>query len=122
METVTFKPRPVQKPRVPIWCAGWWPKKAPFRRAARYDGVFPLGEKDRLKPEDFRNILDYVKEHRKTKGRFDLVLLGRSRGEPHLDSWIRDYEDAGASWFVELIMGADYDKYAERISRGPPAQ
>ena len=122
IETVTFKPRPVQKPRVPIWCAGWWPKKAPFRRAARYDGVFPLGEKDRLKPKDFRDILGYVKEHRKTKGQFDLILLGRSRGDPHHDSWIRDYEDAGASWFVELIMGADYDKYAERISKGPPSQ
>jgi alkanesulfonate monooxygenase SsuD/methylene tetrahydromethanopterin reductase-like flavin-dependent oxidoreductase (luciferase family) len=37
-----FKPRPIQKPRVPIWCAGWWPIKKPFRRAAQYDGIFPF--------------------------------------------------------------------------------
>src|SRR5919202_2507053 len=28
-------PRPRQSPRIPIWVAGTWPKKPPFRRAAR---------------------------------------------------------------------------------------
>src|SRR3970282_1786048 len=36
-----FEPRPVQRPRIPIWVAGFWPARAPFRRAARWDGVFP---------------------------------------------------------------------------------
>src|SRR5689334_13471095 len=35
-----FLPRPVQ-PRIPVWVAGTWPKKPPFRRAARWDGVVP---------------------------------------------------------------------------------
>lgn len=34
-----FLPKPVQSPRIPIWIAGTWPHKLPFRRAARYDGV-----------------------------------------------------------------------------------
>ena len=38
---VTMLPRPVQRPRIPIWCGGRWPDKAPFRRAARWDGVMP---------------------------------------------------------------------------------
>src|SRR2546422_5919698 len=36
-------PRPLQSPRIPIWVAGMWPAKAPLRRAARWDGVIPIG-------------------------------------------------------------------------------
>ncbi len=34
-----FNPKPVQEPRVPVWVAGKWPNKPPFRRAARWDGA-----------------------------------------------------------------------------------
>ena len=37
-----FLPVPLQQPRIPIWVAATWPNKRPFRRAARWDGVFPL--------------------------------------------------------------------------------
>jgi hypothetical protein len=37
-----FLPKPVQTHRVPIWVADMLPSKAPFRRAAKWDGVFPL--------------------------------------------------------------------------------
>ncbi|MBN1248328.1 MAG: LLM class flavin-dependent oxidoreductase, partial [Anaerolineae bacterium] len=37
-----FRPKPVQSPRIPIWVGGVWPAKAPFRRMARWDGMFPL--------------------------------------------------------------------------------
>ncbi len=40
-ETV-FLPTPVQQPHIPIWVAGAWPNKRPFRRAARWDGVLPV--------------------------------------------------------------------------------
>jgi predicted enzyme related to lactoylglutathione lyase len=39
---VRFLPAPLQRPRPPVWVAGIWPGGAPFRRAARFDGVFPL--------------------------------------------------------------------------------
>jgi alkanesulfonate monooxygenase SsuD/methylene tetrahydromethanopterin reductase-like flavin-dependent oxidoreductase (luciferase family) len=35
-----FEPRPVS--RIPIWVAARWPNRRPLRRAARYDGVFPI--------------------------------------------------------------------------------
>ena len=31
----TFDPRPVQRPRIPIWAAARWPARKPVRRAAR---------------------------------------------------------------------------------------
>ncbi len=42
-----FAPTPVQMPRPPIIVAGTWPRQAPLRRAARWDGYFPL----RLRPD-----------------------------------------------------------------------
>lgn len=33
---------PAQRPRVPVLPGGWWPNRAPFRRAARWDGVMPF--------------------------------------------------------------------------------
>jgi alkanesulfonate monooxygenase SsuD/methylene tetrahydromethanopterin reductase-like flavin-dependent oxidoreductase (luciferase family) len=39
---VSFRPTPLQSPRIPIWVGGWWPKKPPLRRAARGDGVCPI--------------------------------------------------------------------------------
>ncbi len=36
-----FLPKPLQAPRIPIWVAGNWPHKAPFRRMARWDGMVP---------------------------------------------------------------------------------
>src|SRR4029079_11269872 len=35
-------PRPFQRPRSPIWLAARWPRRRPIRRAARWDGVFPI--------------------------------------------------------------------------------
>jgi alkanesulfonate monooxygenase SsuD/methylene tetrahydromethanopterin reductase-like flavin-dependent oxidoreductase (luciferase family) len=35
-----FEPRPVSK--IPIWVAARWPNRRPLKRAARYDGVFPI--------------------------------------------------------------------------------
>ena len=31
-----------RRPRIPIWLAARWPRKRPIRRAARWDGVFPI--------------------------------------------------------------------------------
>lgn len=35
IDDVVFLPTPVQRPRVPVWVGGFWPNKAPMRRAAR---------------------------------------------------------------------------------------
>jgi alkanesulfonate monooxygenase SsuD/methylene tetrahydromethanopterin reductase-like flavin-dependent oxidoreductase (luciferase family) len=37
-----FLPATLQQPRIPIWVGGKWPNRAPFRRAAQWDGVFPI--------------------------------------------------------------------------------
>src|SRR4051794_7368001 len=37
-----FEPPPVQQPRIPVWVAARWPHRRPVRRAARWDGLFPI--------------------------------------------------------------------------------
>ena len=43
VDGMRFLPRPIQRPRIPIWVAGFYGKPRPLRRAARYEGFFPVG-------------------------------------------------------------------------------
>src|SRR4030095_4510043 len=40
VDGIQFLPRPVQRPGVPVWVAGFPGNVKPMRRAARYDGFF----------------------------------------------------------------------------------
>src|SRR6266540_2438316 len=39
VDPVTFRPRPVQSPSLPVWVGGGWPGRAVIGRAARCDGI-----------------------------------------------------------------------------------
>lgn len=109
-----FLPRPLQTPRIPIWTAGLWPRKAPFRRAARWDGVFPLGQDlpytAMMSPDDVRAVVDYVRQLRAEAGLahqpFDVAHSGISSGT----GWKSDselaqtYAAAGVTWWVEHVV------------------
>jgi Luciferase-like monooxygenase len=43
IDSMRFLPRPVQRPGVPIWVAGFYGNSKPLRRAIRYQGFFPVG-------------------------------------------------------------------------------
>ncbi|MFQ5951007.1 MAG: LLM class flavin-dependent oxidoreductase [Candidatus Geothermarchaeales archaeon] len=133
LKETLFLPTPIQSPRIPIWVAGMWPKKAPFRRAARWDGVFPLklGLDERLKPEDLRDILTYIKKHRAGGMVFDVVHSGVTSGrdrEQDADMVAR-YAEVGVTWWLEVTwLQKDIEKWRPssleemqaRIRRGPP--
>jgi len=120
IDEVIFNPRPIQRPRVPIWCAGTWPIKAPFRRAARYDGVFPLGITGDMELEDYSDAANYVKKLRGSMKDFDIVIIGQSTGDSEKDLWINESEALGVTWYLEVRMGYDFDKFLEIITKGPP--
>jgi alkanesulfonate monooxygenase SsuD/methylene tetrahydromethanopterin reductase-like flavin-dependent oxidoreductase (luciferase family) len=42
IDDLAFLPTPVQRPRVPIWAAGYAGRCGPLHRAARVDGFFPV--------------------------------------------------------------------------------
>jgi alkanesulfonate monooxygenase SsuD/methylene tetrahydromethanopterin reductase-like flavin-dependent oxidoreductase (luciferase family) len=122
---VRFEPRPLQRPRIPIWIGGGWPARRPFRRAAEWDGVFPIlkGEPDELTmaPEQLREIVAYTYAHR-LAGRpaLDVIMEGNSEGDR---AALADFEAAGLTWYVEKLgwWRGDLAHTREQVRRGPPA-
>ncbi|MCZ7544028.1 MAG: LLM class flavin-dependent oxidoreductase [Anaerolineae bacterium] len=109
VEGAHFTPPPVQQPRIPIWVAGFWPGRAPFRRAARWDGVYPLLRGDvpyDISPDTYREIVAYIAAHRESDAPFDVV---HSNGGDPQDAPTRDldrvaeYADAGVTWWLEQV-------------------
>jgi alkanesulfonate monooxygenase SsuD/methylene tetrahydromethanopterin reductase-like flavin-dependent oxidoreductase (luciferase family) len=85
-----FEPRPVQQPRIPVWVASVWPNRRPLRRAARWDGVFPI---DMPGPEALAEVLAAVDELREPNaGEYELVVTNPAGTDP--EPWI----EAGATW------------------------
>ncbi len=125
----TFVPRPVQRPRIPIWVAGGWPRQAPFRRAARWDGVFPLragsvGPEDwMLSPDEIREMGALIAGLRQSDRPFEVVVGGETSGGDASGSGDpAAYAAAGATWWLEAIHGmrGALDDMRARIRRGPP--
>ena len=119
-----FLPTPVQMPRIPIWVAGTWPKRPPFRRAARFDGVIPVSGdmQSSLLPAQLRELVDYVKQLRGTGGSFDVVYTADTLSNGDEERRIvAAYTDAGATWWLESILPQRLPSQArDRIRRGPP--
>ncbi|WP_241004276.1 LLM class flavin-dependent oxidoreductase [Conexibacter sp. SYSU D00693] len=86
-----FLPRPVQRPRIPIWLAARYPNRRPVRRAARFDGLFPI---DLPGPEGLEELLDVVREERGSLDGFDVVAEREPGADP--EPWVQ----AGATWVL----------------------
>lgn len=125
-ETV-FVPTPVQQPRIPIWVAGRWPARRPFRRAARFDGVFPIfegiGHTDRPSPARLGEVVSFVaseREARRVEEPFDVIVEAQSDG-PAADL-VASYEEVGLTWWIEKLgwFRGSVDEVRARIEAGPP--
>ncbi len=126
-DEVRLLPRPVQRPRIPVWVAGFWPNKRPFRRAARWDGVFPIVWSDdgwtRMTPGVLAEIVGYVQEHREGDGPFDVVLADLTPPDPdEAGEELAPLAEAGLTWWQETLGMPDrpLDYYRERVRAGPP--
>ena len=86
----TFSPRPVQRPRIPVWLAARWPSRRPLRRAAAWDGLFPI---DLPGPDALAELAEEVRELRRAAVEpFDLVVTNPPGTDP------RPWGAAGATW------------------------
>jgi alkanesulfonate monooxygenase SsuD/methylene tetrahydromethanopterin reductase-like flavin-dependent oxidoreductase (luciferase family) len=128
IEETQFRPGPVQFPRIPIWVAGTWPNKRPFRRAARWDGVFPLGvgqgQLDMVTPNVMTEIATYVMEHRTDDAPFDIVHSGITPGDSATEDAqiVAPYAALGVTWWLENINPerGSFQKMRRRVRSGPP--
>jgi len=125
VEQAQFLPRPLQSPRIPIWIAGTWPHRAPFRRAAHYDGAVPVvGDfSSSLTAADLLELVEFVRSCRTKTTRFDVVQFGSTAGDKtHDREIVTPYAIAGATWWVENVDPArqTLSEVRNRIRRGPP--
>jgi alkanesulfonate monooxygenase SsuD/methylene tetrahydromethanopterin reductase-like flavin-dependent oxidoreductase (luciferase family) len=112
VDGVRFLPRPLQQPRVPIWCAAHWPHRRPLRRAARYDGVIPVGE---LSPPDVTTLVGEITTHRTSDHHFDVAIPSWAAQAPPTA-----YEPAGATWWLEGFQpDTALPRAQEVVQRGP---
>ncbi len=119
---MTFRPTPVQRPRIPIWVVGAWPGERSMRRTLRYDGV--LAQVDA--PEAVREIAAFVARERPpypARRPFEIVVQGRTHaGSPDSRARVAAFAEAGATWWIEADWeGATEASLRGRIAAGPPA-
>ncbi len=99
----TFTPPPVQQPRIPIWIAGVWPHKAPFRRAARWDGMCPLlPEGESL--THLKDAIAYTQSYRTDPAApFDIVYLTGpvDPDQPDFADRVAQASDMGVTWWIQ---------------------
>jgi alkanesulfonate monooxygenase SsuD/methylene tetrahydromethanopterin reductase-like flavin-dependent oxidoreductase (luciferase family) len=85
-----LEPPPLQRPRIPIWLAARWPNRRPVRRAARWDGLFPI---DLPGPEALAELVADVRAQRPSDaGPFEFVVTNPPGIDP--EPWAA----AGATW------------------------
>ena len=73
-----FLPTPLQKPRIPIWVGAVWPNKPPLRRAASWDGVFPLFDAEEVEEEltQLEEVVHYCLKQGSPEQGWDVVCMG----------------------------------------------
>jgi alkanesulfonate monooxygenase SsuD/methylene tetrahydromethanopterin reductase-like flavin-dependent oxidoreductase (luciferase family) len=128
VDQVALQPAPVQRPRIPIWVAGVWPRRGPLRRAARFDGSYPVkldpdGELVPLDADDLRGLLAVVRGYRESDAPFDVVLGGTTPDDPAAArAMIDPLAEAGMTWWQETAdpRQSDLDAFRRRVRRGPP--
>jgi alkanesulfonate monooxygenase SsuD/methylene tetrahydromethanopterin reductase-like flavin-dependent oxidoreductase (luciferase family) len=122
-EGVTFLPRPIQKPRIPIWIGG--KSTGALRRAARYDGWVVDGPSQfgGVSLERVSESIEKIWKYRGTKGGFDVVWgTDLPDDEEDISLIIKEATNSGVTWLRDRIYGLRFsgDAAMERVRAGPP--
>lgn len=129
VEDLVFRPRPVQRPRVPVWVVGAWPSTRSMNRALRWDGVLPQpmgGPGEPVTPQMVADIRALAAERREDGGAgFDVVVEGVLReGDAVAAARLRELADAGATWWIESRWEGEEarpENLLAYIRSGPPS-
>jgi alkanesulfonate monooxygenase SsuD/methylene tetrahydromethanopterin reductase-like flavin-dependent oxidoreductase (luciferase family) len=132
---IMLPPRPLQRPRVPIWVVGAWPRPKSMRRAARVDGWVPAhmprdGGHRELTPELLGEGIGWLRERRASEGLsmegYDVVAEGTTPADRAAAAEIvRPWAEAGATWWIDadwsdMEPGRVRAAALERLRAGPP--
>jgi alkanesulfonate monooxygenase SsuD/methylene tetrahydromethanopterin reductase-like flavin-dependent oxidoreductase (luciferase family) len=127
---MTFRPTPIQRPRIPVWVVGAWPHDRPMRRAVRWDGIVVqaegIPEGQRRRGRWLEEIVAWIGRERPPELRarpFDVVVDGTTPADDRAAAIeiVARHEAAGATWWVESDWAApSVESLRGRIAAGPP--
>jgi alkanesulfonate monooxygenase SsuD/methylene tetrahydromethanopterin reductase-like flavin-dependent oxidoreductase (luciferase family) len=124
LQSVILRPTPVQSPRIPVWVAAGWPRRKPFQRAARWDGVYVMTvnqeTNELLTVEEVKEIATYMKSLRQRDDPFDIAInIDLTENLADTTGIIRQYHEVGVSWCIALSPET-LDGLEQLIKNGPP--
>jgi hypothetical protein len=127
VDEMHYPPKPVQQPRIPLWCVGIWPRMKSMRRVLKCDGLLPMkmnekGELVELTSADIREMKAFIDANRTLTTPFDIVVEGQTGGlsAEQARQKIQPWVEAGATWWVEGMWEKNEEQVIERIRLGPP--
>ncbi|MDG4864290.1 LLM class flavin-dependent oxidoreductase, partial [Streptomyces sp. T-3] len=114
VDDIAFLPRPVQRPGVPVWAAGFPGNARPIRRAARLDGFFPV---NLTHPDQLTEVVATLTELRQgDMDSYDIAVSLPPGTDPE------PYAKAGATWWLpEFDPGVRLDTVRGILRDGPTA-
>ena len=112
VDGIQFLPRPVQRPGVPVWVAGLPGNARPLRRAARYEGFFPVNLEH---PDQVAGITATIAALREdAAARYDIAVALPPGADP------APYAEAGATWWLtEFEPPVSLDRVRGVLRDGP---
>jgi alkanesulfonate monooxygenase SsuD/methylene tetrahydromethanopterin reductase-like flavin-dependent oxidoreductase (luciferase family) len=122
VDGISFLPRPVQRPGVPVWAAGLPGNVKPLRRAARHDGFVPVNLEH---PDQLADIVTTITDLRQPKTTpYDIAIALPPSADP------APYAKAGATWWLaefppetvslDQVRGVLRDGPIEPLRHRPP--
>lgn len=108
-------------PHVPIWIGGNWPRRAPFRALECAEGVFPVKPQraapffEPLTPDEVADVRRSLPDHVR-----ELVVWSRGATGPLTPAREDEYDEAGATWWLEDTWRIPTDEVLATIERGFP--
>ncbi len=139
LRSIRLSPRAVQRPRIPIWIAAALPSTRGLRRAARWDGCFPVKVPAPLaqgtvanaawcewwlSPAELKEAIAFLARERGGLSDFSIVATGSTRGDDPAAARakVAAFAAVGANWWLEWIDDAagSYPNATALIEKGPP--
>jgi alkanesulfonate monooxygenase SsuD/methylene tetrahydromethanopterin reductase-like flavin-dependent oxidoreductase (luciferase family) len=111
IDGVRIAPGPIQLPRIPVWFGCKGDSLRPAKRAALYDGIYPI----EVDEKQVGAILETVRRARGSLEGFDIALAA------HPDVSLADLKLMGATWAMHAFWpGHRPDQVMRFASRGAP--
>jgi alkanesulfonate monooxygenase SsuD/methylene tetrahydromethanopterin reductase-like flavin-dependent oxidoreductase (luciferase family) len=122
-----YPPKPIQRPRIPLWAPVIWPRAQSRQRILKCDGLFAEkwsadGKPDAVTPQDIHDMHAYVAARRTLTTPFEIVVgsttaaLDPAQPKDSLLPWI----EAGVTWWIQELWDGSRETVLETIRQGPP--